>query len=170
MSFKLIGSLLIIVAGIVFGAVLIIIHKREVRSLQNLINTLQYMESELGYRLTPLPELCEKSASIGSGYIKKFFEYLSQVLNEQVQPDVDTCVGIALSRIPEMPQICTAFINDLGKTMGCFGIQGQLDGLRSIRVACEDKLISITKDQEIKLRSYQTLGICAAAALTIILF
>ena len=52
--------------------------------------------------------------------------------------------------------------------IGRFDLEGQLQGLESVRVYCRDQLDNLAKDRDVRLRSYQTLGLCAGAALAIL--
>jgi len=53
--------------------------------------------------------------------------------------------------------------------LGRFDLPGQLEGIQAVRKRCEESLESIRKNRNERLRSYQTLGVCAGAALAIIL-
>ena len=58
MSYKWIGAILIIVSCGVCGFSVAAGKRREERLLSQLMDVLQFMEADLQYRLTPLPELC----------------------------------------------------------------------------------------------------------------
>jgi len=58
---------------------------------------------------------------------------------------------------------------ELGGNLGRFDIPGQLRGLENTRKECCDKLQMLTQNNDSRLRSYQTLGLCAGAALAILL-
>ena len=59
---------------------------------------------------------------------------------------------------------------NLGSSLGRFDLSGQLKGLQSVRGECLRELESLEKNQPERLKSYQTLGMCAGAALVIILY
>ena len=56
----------------------------------------------------------------------------------------------------------------LGKTLGRFDLQGQLSGIASVKQLCKRDLDGLQNNQELRLRSYRTLGICAGVALVIL--
>lgn len=57
----------------------------------------------------------------------------------------------------------------LGRTLGRFDLEGQLKGIDGISREAAAELDRLTKNQDARLRSYQTLGLCAGAALAILL-
>jgi hypothetical protein len=52
--------------------------------------------------------------------------------------------------------------------MGRFDLEGQLNGLEAVRTRCRDWLDELISGREVRLRNYQTLGLCAGAALVIL--
>ena len=168
MNYKWIGAILIVVACGGFGFSLAAMHLREERELRRLIGALDFMECELQYRLTPLPELCRLAGNEGKGCVRDVFLRLAEELDAQVTPDVESCMRASVSAASDIP-VCTreALLN-LGQTLGRFDLPGQLKGLESVRTACRQRLGELTQNKEPRLRSYQTLGICAGAALAIL--
>ena len=74
-----------------------------------------------------------------------------------------------LKGCPEQPPLTRDNLILLGESLGRFDINGQLKGLESVRSSCRTALDSMTENREVRLRNYQTLGLCAGAALAIIL-
>ena len=56
----------------------------------------------------------------------------------------------------------------LGESLGRFDLPGQLRGLEAIRRETEQTLQEVHAQRENRLRSYQTLGLCAGASLAIL--
>lgn len=168
MILKVIGAILTVGGCAGFGIGICVSHRRTVRYLQQLIAAINYMECELQYRLTPLPELCAKASAIGSGCIRSFFSVLEQELKTQIRPDPQSCVHSAVTKVADIPPCISAQIEKLGITLGHFGLEGQLEGFHEVRLSCEQTLNQLTQDQETRLRSYQTLAVCAGAALAIL--
>ena len=75
----------------------------------------------------------------------------------------------AIQRSGEMPARVRRLLVQLGQTLGRFDLSGQLQGIRAVQKRCEETLEMIRKNRDERLRSYQTLGVCAGAALAIIL-
>lgn len=168
MNYKLLGAVFIIAGCGGFGSSLVITHKKSETVLRQLIAALDYMECELQYRLTPLPELCRQTAAESSGRIREVFISLSEELENQVSPEVKSCMNAALCQVRELPDRAKKELLELGQTLGRFDLPGQLKGLEAIRRNCRSELDELSKNREVRLRSYQTLGLCAGAALAIL--
>lgn len=168
MTGKIIGAVLIIFGCGSFGFSITAGIRTEEHSLRQLINILDYMQCELQYRMTPLPDLCHLAAQEQKNRIGKFFYYLSTELENQVSSDVSGCVHNALLCVPDMPGRTVKALNLLGMSLGRFDAQGQINGLETVRGFCRSELEAMSVNREGRLRSYQTLGICAGAALAIL--
>ena len=169
MTVKICGAIFVILACSGFGFSLAAAYLKEVRALRNLIKAVNYMKSELQYRYTALPELCAHAAQATDGCIRKFFLLLVAELESQICPNTEQCVLNVLARQLDLPNHAKEIVAELGKTLGAFGLSGQLEGLLQVHAACEEKLTSLIRHQDIRVRSYQTLGVCAGAALAILL-
>lgn len=169
MSVKLIGIIMIIGSCGAFGFSLAAAHRKESKCLRQLIAVLDFMACELQYRLTPLPALCRQAASESSGVIRQVLIGFTEELEDQVSPDVSSCMTAALHRSTDIPKLTRECLIALGQSLGRFDLGGQLRGLEAIRQTCRHKLEGLEANKEVRLRSYQTLGLCAGAALAILL-
>ena len=168
MSLKLIGALLVIASCGGCGFMMAAHHKSKIRQLQGLIAALNHMECELQYRCTPLPQLCRQAGEQGNGKVRKIFQLVAEELESQIAPDAERCMACALDRLSDVdPTIYTHFMQ-LGRTMGKFDITGQLKALEAVRDAITTDLDGLLKNKDQRLRSYQTLGLCAGAAVAIL--
>lgn len=168
MILKWIGAVLIVLGSGGFGFSLAAAHRREERNLQQLIFGLDYMQCELQYQLAPLPTLCRKTARQLSGVMQTLFLNLAEELEDQISPDAEHCMMVALYKTGEMPKRCREAAQYLGKIMGRFDLEGQLKGLEAVRNQCQGWLDQLMSGREVRLRNYQTLGLCAGAALVIL--
>lgn len=134
-----------------------------------LLQVLQFMESELQYRMTPLPELCQMSAGQCSGVLRQVFHGTYRELNSQKLPDAGSCMAAALRSSGELPASVRHLLAQLGQSLGRFDLEGQIRGIRSVAVRGRDQLQMLCQNRQERLRSYQTLGICAGAGLAILL-
>lgn len=169
MNIKLIGAIFIVMGCGGFGFSMAASHRKEARTLRSLIAVLDFMECELQYRLTALPYLCRQAASETTGILRNFFTVFSQELEDQISPDVVSCMRSALGSCGTIPKITRECLEILGQSLGRFDLQGQLRGLEAVRQHCRQKLNGLEHNKEVRLRSYQTLGLCAGAALAILL-
>lgn len=165
---KWIGAAIVLIVCSGFGASCAARYKLEEKNLKALIAVLDYMECELQYRLTPLPELCRLVAGDGVGTIYDIFRHLAQELELQLSPDVSGCMRAAVSKSHNLPEISKKMLLELGQSMGRFDLPGQLQSLESARRSCRQELDRLAQNREVRLRSYQTLGICAGTALVIL--
>lgn len=169
MTVKFIGAILVIISCGGFGFMIAATHRKEVRTLRTLIAALDFMDCELRYRMTPLPELCRVTASANHGIVKDIFLSLAMELDNQISPDVEKCMQAAIQKTKDTPMLTQKALRLLGASLGHFDLEGQLKGLDSVRNESRRILEGYTLNQEVRLRSYQTLGLCAGAALAILL-
>lgn len=165
---KWIGAILVIAGCGGFGFLMAAAHRRTEQCLRRLIGALDYMECELQYHLTPLPDLCRQAASESTGEIRELFCALAQELEDQVSPDVQSCMHAAIHKLPALPGQAEDALKELGSSLGRFDLSGQLRGLEAVRATCRRSLEEMSQNREVRLRSYQTLGLCAGAALAIL--
>ncbi len=168
MNLRWMGVILTLCGCSWFGCSLAAGVRRETRLLRSLLSVLRFMECQLRYQLTPLPELCRMAG--GWGVLGSVFQNLASELEEAMAPDVRTCMAAAIRRSGQVPPKVRSLLMLLGETLGRFDLAGQLQELEAIRRDCEGQLQAISKNQETRLRSYTTLGLCAGAAAVILLF
>lgn len=169
MGYKWIGAVLIVASCTACGFKIAAGKRKEENLLLQLLRLLEFMESELQYRLTPLPELCRMAIGQSKGALRTVFLNLYQEFCQQQLPDAGSCMAAAIGKSVELPNRIRSILSQLGYSLGRYDLEGQLQGIRSVRRRSEESLESIRKNREERLRSYQTLGICAGAALAIIL-
>lgn len=168
MEIKWIGAVLVMAGCGGFGATLAAAYRREERQLRQLMEAVAYMECCLQYQLTPLPQLCRGAAQLLSGPVRRLFQTLAQELEFQIAPDAPSCMSAALSQTQELTKKCRSVCIQLGRTLGQLDLPGQLKGLELAEETCRRGLESLSSGRDERLRSYQTLALCAGAALTIL--
>lgn len=168
MNPKWIGTVIILLGCGGLGFRMAASHRQQVRELRQLLSALDVLEWELRYRLAPLPELCQLVSESVKGTIGSLFRALQKELERQIAPDAGCCMNAAVSDSLLSP-IAKQQLRNLGRTLGRFDLEGQREGIAAVRQEIILALDKLTKDQEVRLRSYQTLGLCAGAALAILL-
>lgn len=169
MSYKWIGAILIVGSCGGFGVSLAVQRKREEGMLAQLCGILDNMLWELPFQLTPLPELLRHTAEKNRGTLGTLFLGLAEQLDRQVLPDVLSCMESVLSdTILRFPRV-NLLLLQLGASLGRFDLSGQLKGLSALREQCGQQLEELRSDRDTQLRSYRVLGLCAGAALVILL-
>ena len=168
MILKVIGAILVIISCGGFGFYIVLAHRQQVDELRQLVAALDYISCELNYHLTPLPELCKRVSHRSKGMIRVAFDSFGRELEKQISPNVSGCMQAALSTTKEFPQITKQCLMNLGNSLGLFELEGQIKGIESVRYDCVQQLKQLSHNDQLRLRSYQTLALCAGAALAII--
>ena len=162
---RILGACCIVTGCGGFGFAMAAAHRREEAELVRLISALEYMSCELSYRMTPLAALCRSAVS--EGMVGDFFRGLASELERGDAPDVQVCVRAILERM-DLPRELERQLQQLGGTLGRFDLPGQLRGLEGAIRSAEDALRRIRDGADGRRRSWQTLGLCAGAALAIL--
>ena len=168
MILKLIGAAFVVVGCGGIGFRIAANHRFEEKNLRQLIGILDYMECELQYRMTPLPELSRQASKEFPGLLGSIFLALSLEMDAQNSTDLETCMRAVLEKTGKVPPLTRAELLLLGRTIGRFDMEGQLKGLEAVRQECRRQVEALSYNRETRLRSYQTLGLCAGAALAIL--
>ena len=168
MNFKLIGGIFVVVSCGGFGFFLSLTQKREEWLLRQLVSALDYMLCELQYRLTPLPELCRQAGQQGKGVLGQIFLQLAETLEYPMSSNVGSCMEKVLSAYDDIPVKVLENLQLLGSTLGRFDLEGQAKELELLRQQCRADIVLLSADKIQRQRSYQTLGLCAGAALVIL--
>ena len=169
MTIKLIGVIFVVLSCGGVGFKMAHNHRQEEKALGQLIGILDYMECELQYRLTPLPILCRQASLIFKEMPGQVFEALSAEIDTKSAADICECMETVLAAAKSIPAITKKELELLGQNLGRFDLEGQLKGLEAVRQDCIKNLTFLSDNRENRLRSYQTLGLCAGAALAILL-
>ena len=169
MSIKLMGALLVFLGCGGFGMSMAGAFRREEWTLGQLLRALEYMSCELSYRLTPLPQLCRNTSASVTGDISQIFLCLADELDQQIAPDAASCMQVVLAKWDRMPRSVHRLLSELGQTLGQFDLPGQVRGIEGCIQTTRSTLHQHGQDKCTHIRSYQTLGLCAGAALAILL-
>lgn len=169
MMLRWIGAGMILAACAGFGFIMAANYRREENALKQLLIALNFMECELQYRLSSLPELCLTAAERTDGAVSKVLFRFAKDLETQRFADAAVCMDKVLSEVPSFPKRAEELLCLLGNSVGRFDLEGQLKGLQQVRQQCSDMLELVQSDRDIRIRNYQTLGLCTGAALAILL-
>lgn len=168
MIYRFIGAGMVLLSCGGFGLTIAAQYLKELRLLRQFKTMVEYMEWELSYRLTPLPELCRKTARTLHGPLADTLTALSREMEQQICPDVCSCMYCVLSVGNRLPGSIKRLFGQLGNSLGRFDLDGQLKGFASVRRLCEQEIEKMESGRESRIRSYRTLGFCAGAALIIL--
>lgn len=152
-----------------FGFSMANAHRKLENGLRQLVRGLEWMEWELQFRQTPLPQLCSHTGNILSGELSRVFFQMERELDTGEYGQASDCMNHILVDHPRIPERIRELLTETGRCMGQFDLNGQLSSLRSVRKECETEVNQLSRDRENRLRSYQTLGLCTGAALAVLL-
>lgn len=169
MTLRLVGALCTVLGCGGIGFAFASTYKKEERSLHQFLNVLYYLSCELQYRMTPLPQLCRQASLECSGTLRAIFTSYADELDMQLRADAELCMKAVLSKVSDVPQTTADFLLLLGHSLGRFDLEGQLNELEHLQQECRERLSQMTEGKKARLRIYQTLGLCAGAALAILL-
>ena len=168
MTVKALGAALILAGCGGFGFSIAAGVRQQEILLRQLIHILNILQSELQYRLTPLPDLCTVASGECSGVLRDIFQQLQQALSCRDQADAAACMDTVLNRWDTLPGRLKKHLRHLGRSLGRFDLPGQLQGLQTVCHACTADLEMLQRNRDTRLRSYQTLSLCAGAALVVL--
>lgn len=165
---KLFGAVMILFSCGGIGLSIVTAHRRQVQALLQLIRVLEHMSCELQFRMPSLPELCRSASEVCTGCVGEVFQQLGLELEAQITPNAAACMHAAMTKNPDLPEKVRKCLTQLGDTLGRFDVSGQLQGLASVTNLAQFELEQLRCNQDVRLRSYQTLGFCAGTALVIL--
>ena len=165
---KWIGAILILTGCGTCGIYLAGTIRQEERMLRELTRLLQLIESELEYRLTPVPELLDCAQRDTKGVFQRMFSEMKRELERKISPNVFQCMQSVINRYPSIPEKVRHHLLHLSRSLGRYDLEGQLRGLRAIGAACNEELTFLRNSRENRIRSYCTLGFCSGTALVIL--
>lgn len=168
MNYKLIGSICVIIACGGAGVMMAIQYISQIRIFADMIIILNYMDSEIRYRCTPLPLLCRQAAEQVNGKMRVVFDSLASELEAQIAPNAELCMISVLDRLAITDGAIRTTLLGLSCNLGKFDMDGQIRALENARNICSENLKQLQKGREQRVRSYQTLGLCTGAAIAIL--
>lgn len=168
MTIKIMGAMCVILGCGAFGFIVAGNSHREISMMRQFITALEFMECELNYRMTPLPQLFRRAAGIAGGRMGMFFLDFAEELSSQPTKCMDACLYTTLSRHSDMPPLILRRIKEFGKSLGSFDLSGQIKCIQAINTENNRIYKELRADYKTRIRSYKTLGLCAGAALVII--
>ncbi len=137
--------------------------------LRQLLDALEVMRCELRFTMTPLPRLCQVVVQTAHGTVKTLFTHLQGCLENSDSPEQAMRNAIARTKRLTLPDEILFSLLELGQTLGKFDLDGQISMLEMSQKRIRLCLERYEKDQAQRCRSYQTLGLCAGAALILLM-
>lgn len=166
---KLAGVIIIVITCSGFGFWVATSYKNETIFLRQFLSVLNIMECELRYKRSSLPDLCHILVEHTTGSLRGVFLALSQHLMSYCASNAAVCMQDAVKTTLRIPSRARPLLILLGDSLGKYDLDGQLKGIDFVRKNCEEILAIQVQELNNCVRTYKTLGICAGAALAILL-
>lgn len=168
MTLRWIGAVCIITGCGSWGFSLAKAYRKQEVLLEQLYFLIKNMRWELAYRLTQLPDLCADAGRSTSGPLRRIFHALSKKLEAGSETDAARCMSLVLQENSNLPPKVKRILRHLGKILGRYDLEGQLQGMDMVILECEQEKKLLTEERDIRMKSYRTLGICAGLALAVL--
>ncbi len=166
---RLIGAILVAGGTAAVGAAAVQGLKARARLLSALIGALDIMQSELYFKLTPLPELTERLAREADAPIRPFFKKLSAGMESLGEHSFASLWEHALQACGQFwRQAEKTLLSELGGVLGRYDTEGQTRIIAYIRARLEGLLTQAEADCRQQGRVYGALGVVCGLAMVII--
>lgn len=144
-------------------------YRQEEYALRQLCSHIEYMICQLQYNQTPLPQLFQQLQEEASQPLRQVFVHICDEFASQSSQDANGCMIAAVNACEKLPAETRFCLLELGRSLGRFDLPGQLRGAESVHQLCKAKLSQLEEKRDLRIRSYQIFGLCAGAALAILL-
>jgi Stage III sporulation protein AB (spore_III_AB). len=172
MLFKLGLSALILLSGICIGRLKAKTYENRVFHLQELITTLKVLESEMKYRMDPLPDLLLRVSQIKAGMSASLLYTAGMLLKTQSTRTLPDCweeaVETAYSE-SALKQEDKRIINDLGIELGRTDMESQTGMFQRTFALLEAQADEAIGENKVKGKMYKSLGTAIGVLVVIIL-
>ena len=165
---KWIGAICIFTACTSVGFSLAFKQIREIKMLEQWIRIAHRIEKEIGYYGKSIPDVFRMISYEEKGELAQVFLRTAIEMENQIYPDASQCLSIAVAKTERLPGSILELLDFLGNELGKYNLDEQLKGIAQISTIAMEKRNQLCKDRVKRIRGYQTLGLCAGAALVIL--
>lgn len=172
MLFKLILCILILLAGIGSGQLKAKTFENRVCHLQELVTTLKVVESEMKYRMDPLPELLLRVSGIRDGLSTNLLKTASLLLRNRASRDMSDCWREAVETVyreSALNREDIRIVSDLGIQLGKTDLESQSGMFNRTFSLLEAQITEAVEDKRTKGRMYKSLGSAIGVLIVILL-
>ena len=165
---KTLGILMVIAGASGTGFSMALNVHRTSELLQQLLAALELMRNEIACRRTPLPELMRQLQAAVRGPASEFFGRLAGDLERRQVGTVAASVRRQVAATPAFPSPVRQVLLQLGAGLGQYDVPSQLRAVELAAQRLRSLLDQCREQQQARVRSYCTLGVCAGLALAIL--
>ena len=164
---RLIGAALVTLSASLVGFGFARGVRRQCAQLEGLLWALDFMQSELSSRLTPLTQLFSMLSACRQRDVALFFEAAGRALS--VPPGCTVPVSFKRGFQASSNFAPGQALYGLSMGLGRFDLESQLAAIERAKGSITSVLLQLQAQKRARCRSYETIGICAGLALAVIL-
>lgn len=170
MWIKLLGSLLIIVAGTALGFRAAARYSERPRQIRQLISCISALQSHINYVAIPLPEALRQCTAGITGPVAELFRLMSALLaDNRLTPQAAMDQALIKSEQLVFHQSEREILAAFSASLGSMNREEQHKALTLVQVQLSGMQGEAEKQCEHNVKMYRYLGICGSLALVIIL-
>jgi stage III sporulation protein AB len=145
--------------------------RRQAAQLRQLVTALEFMKSEIQYRMTPLPELFGQLAGSPDPAVGGLFGLCAGFLRHDrtCPPAAAFQKALGEERRLVLSGETRQTLLALGLALGRFDVEGQCRSIELAERRLQKESDELEAKKRARCRSYETLGICAGLAIAVIL-
>lgn len=163
-----IGALLILVGfgGLGFGALMG--KKHQIQRVQGMVQGLAYIEREISFHLTPLPDIYKNLSTQLPPPLCQFFQQLAKGMSALETQGMGErwCQGLSQLYLGQGGEDCLV---PLGQVLGCYDAESQSQAILQAKGQLEDYLQGLEEESCKAQRLYGTLSLGLGGLLVIVL-
>ena len=165
---RLLGAALILAASGWTGFWAALLLKRTERQMDELICALEQMACEIGCRRTAFAELCQTLAQGGTGETAAFFRCAGSLCAAHEQPACGIAAEACRSAGLRLPDDARRTLSRLIDGFGAYDAEAQLRQIAAAETELRRCRARLREQNENRCRSCRVTGLCAGAALAIL--
>ena len=172
MLFKGILCILILLAGVGIGQLKAKSFDNRLYHLQELITMLKVLESEMKYRMDPLPDLLLRVSRIKGGMSESLLSTAGRLAKIHASHDFSECWKEAVETAYQESSLNKEdirIITDLGIELGKTDLENQTGMFRRTVSLLEAQAVEAAEEKKIKGKMYKSLGTAVGALIVILL-
>lgn len=137
------------------------------RLARQILHALQVLRNEIACCCTPLPQAFALLAVASDGALESIFSRVAREMDRQRWLTPEQAMISALEETSLGP--FDSVLRNLCVKLGKYDVQAQIQGIEMAKEQTEEFLHTLEAEQNLKSKTYKTLGICAGLALVILL-
>lgn len=168
---KVAGVIFIVASAGSMGVRVALSLRRRCALLRQLMAALQLLKNELSFCGTPLPQAFALMAAACEGPLERLFSKIAKDMDKRRWLTPLAAMQQALQEVPELPQgdRIGLILLELAGKLGKYDLDSQRQALELALNQLEEERQKAEREQSVKGKTYETLGICAGLAAAILL-